>query len=94
MSEAIEKMVEKIIEEQATIVGDYMALTEALKIKGIKMDERTHKIHVDGDARQVLESLVTAYEKLFGMMSREICREAIKPFVAYASENEIPQVLK
>ena len=42
----------------------------------------------------VLENLVGQYEKLFGKLSREVCRDAVRPLLQFASQEEIPDTLK
>ncbi len=93
MSEAVEKIAAKIIEEQAAIIGP-VAWTEALKVDGLKLNKETHELSIEGQSKDVLERLVGQYEKLFGKLSREVCRDAIKPLISYADEGDIPQVLK
>jgi len=93
MSEAIEKIVLKIIEAQEVIMGQ-TAWREALKVEGLRLDPEKHEVHIDGDPKEVLSSLVKQYEILFGKMSREICRDAVRPLLAFAEEDEIPEALK
>jgi len=93
MTQAIEQIANKIIEEQALIIGP-VAWSEAGKVKGLNLNQETHELHVDGNARQVLENLVGQYEKLFGKLSREVCRDAVRPLISQVSEDEIPAVLK
>jgi len=93
MTEAIEKIASKIIEEQAAIIGP-VAWTEALKVKGLRVDSTTRELHIEGDSKEVLTNLVGQYEKLFGKLSREVCRDAVRPLIAFAEENEIPETLR
>jgi len=37
---------------------------------------------------------VAQYERLFGAASREVCRDAVRPFLSQISQDEIPAVLK
>lgn len=93
MTEAAEKIVNKIIEEQAAIIGP-VAWTEAKKVRGLNLNPSTHEVHIEGDAKVVLENLVGQYEKLFGKLSREVCRDAVRPLIQFAGEDEIPDTLK
>jgi len=93
MTEAIEKIASKIIEEQAAIIGP-VAWAEALKVKGLHLDAETHELHVEGNSKEVLTNLVGQYEKLFGKLSREVCRDAVRPLLSFAEENEIPETLR
>jgi hypothetical protein len=67
---------------------------EALKVHGIQLDPKTHELHVDGDSKEVLTNLVGRYEKLFGKLSREVCRDAVRPLLAFAEKDEIPEALR
>lgn len=93
MTEAIEKIASKIIEEQAAIIGP-VAWAEALKVHGIRLNAKTHELHIEGNSKEALTNLVGQYEKLFGKLSREVCRDAVRPLLAFAEENEIPETLK
>lgn len=93
MTEAVEKIINKIIEEQAAIIGP-VAWSEAKKVHGLNFNPQTHEVSVEGNAKDVLENLVGQYEKLFGKLSREVCRDAVRPLIQFASDEEIPQVLK
>lgn len=89
----VEQLVQSIIKEQALIIGP-LAWLEAKKVTGLQLDIKTHDLHLEGDARQVLEALVQRYERLFGPASREVCREAVRPLVAQIPADQIPAVLR
>lgn len=83
----------KIIEEQALIIGP-VAWEQASKVTGLSIDIATHKVSVEGNAKEILEKLVAQYEKLFGPASREVCRDAVRPLLSQVPDEEIPAVLK
>ncbi len=83
----------KIIEEQALIIGP-VAWEEAGKVNGLRIDIAQHQVSIEGNTKEVLEKLVAQYEHLFGPASREVCRDAVRPFLAQVSLEEIPAVLK
>lgn len=93
MSAFIEKMAAKIISDQAVVIGP-LAWEEAKKVLGLAVDIQQHAVHVEGNAREVLEKLVAQYEQLFGQASVEVCRDAVRPLLSQVSQDEIPAVLK
>jgi hypothetical protein len=86
------QIVDKIIKEQEAIIGP-IALEQAQKVPGIKMDEIKHEISIDGDKKAILENLVKQYEKLFGPASIEVCRDAVKNLISQAPKDQVPQLL-
>jgi hypothetical protein len=86
------QIADKIIKEQEGIIGP-IALEQAKKVPGIKFDDTSHSIAIEGDKKTALENLVRQYEKLFGSASIEVCRDAVKSIVADAPKNQIPQLL-
>jgi len=87
------KIVKHIIKEQQTVIGP-LAWEEAGKVTGLRVDAVKQEVHVEGDPKAVLESLVAQYEPLFGLASREVCRDAVRNLISQASPEEIPAVLK
>lgn len=86
-------LVSQIIREQETIIGP-VAWSEARKVRGLRVDVQRHEVHLEGNARQALEGLVSQYERLFGRASREVCRDAVRPLISQVPANEVPEVLR
>ena len=86
------QIVEKIIKEQESIIGP-VALEQARKVDGLKVDWDKHEITVTGNKKTVLEKLVQQYEHLFGPASVEVCKDAVKRIVGDAPKDQIPSVL-
>lgn len=82
-----------IIKEQELIMGP-VAWEQAGKVTGLRIDIVKHEVNIEGDTKEVLTRLVAQYEKLFGVASREVCRDAVRPLLSQVPENEIPSVLK
>ena len=93
MTTIINQLVEKIIQEQALIIGP-VAWEQAQKVTGLRINIQSHEVDIEGDARDVLERLVAQYEKLFGKASREVCRDAVRPLLSQVPESDVPSVLK
>ncbi len=88
-----DQLADKIIQEQALIIGP-IAWEQAGKVSGLRINVQSHEVNIEGDARDVLERLVAQYEKLFGIASREVCRDAVRPLLSQVPEDEVPTVLK
>lgn len=85
-------LAKKIIEEQETIIGP-IALEQAQKVQGIKVNMETHEVSLMGDKKNILDSLVRQYETLFGQASIEVCREAVSKFTSQVPKDQLPSVL-
>jgi hypothetical protein len=86
------KLAEQIIKEQATIIGP-VAWEQAVKVQGITLDPQTKAITLEGDKKAVIENLVKQYEGLFGKISIEVCRHAVKDLISETPKDEVPQIL-
>lgn len=86
-------LAEKIIEEQEIIIGP-IALEQARKVPGLKVDWQQHKISLEGNKTQILESLVAQYRELFGQASVEVCKEAVGRYRTQLPIDQLPQVLR
>ncbi|MBI4225692.1 hypothetical protein HY612_01120 [Candidatus Roizmanbacteria bacterium] len=86
-------LAEKIIEEQETIIGP-IALEQARKVQGLKVDWQQHKVSFEGNKTQILQNLVEQYKTLFGQASVEVCKEAIVRYKTQLSQDQLPQVLR
>ena len=84
----------RIIKEQALIIGP-LAWDEERKVSGFHViDQNKGDVSFDGDAKEVLNKLVAQYERLFGKISHEVCREAVQDLVAKMPTDEVPSSLK
>lgn len=85
------QMAVKIIIEQESIIGP-VALEQAKKVPGLKVDWQKHEVALGGNEKTILESLVKQYQKLFGQTSIEVCKDAIKGLQVPA--DSLPALLK
>ena len=83
---------EKIIKEQEGIIGP-IAYEQAAKVPGLTIDSSTHTVTLAEDKKTILESLVKQYELLFGRVSIEICKEAVRGVISSAPTDQVPQIL-
>lgn len=86
-------VVEKIIQEQEKIIGP-IALEQAQKVPGLKVDLEKHDVQFDGNQTDVVEKLVEKYKEIFGQASVEVCKEAAKKILAGLSKESIPSLLQ
>lgn len=87
------QLVNKIIKEQETIIGP-VALEQAGKVPGLKVSLQDDKVVIEGNNKKdILENLVKQYEKLFGMTSVEVCKEAVRGLISQAPRDQVPQML-
>lgn len=90
--EIFAQLAEKIIREQETIIGP-VALEQAQKVPGLKVDPGLQNISIEGNKKEVLDKLVKQYELLFGQTSVEVCREAVKGIISQVPKDQVPPKL-
>lgn len=83
----------RIIREQELIIGP-LAWDEARKVVGLTIDQSHNFVSFSGDEKDIINSLVAQYERLFGRASYEVCKEAVQDLIAEMSPEEIPSSLK
>ncbi|MBI2009391.1 hypothetical protein HYS84_03190 [Candidatus Saccharibacteria bacterium] len=88
-----EQAAEKIIEEQANIIGP-LALEQAQKVSGLQVDKSSHRVSFNGDKTTILDHLVGQYKDIFGQTSVEVCKEAARSFLAKLPSQEVPSLLR
>jgi hypothetical protein len=89
------KIISRIIEEQALIIGP-LAWDEARKVQGIKIvDEKRGEVNLqNGDPKNTVDRLVAQYERIFGKASHVVCHEAVKDLISGMPLEEIPSSLR
>lgn len=87
------QIAEKIIKEQENIIGP-IALEQAKKVTGLKVDWSKHHVEIQGDATNVIGNLVENYEHLFGRASIEVCRDAVKSIINDVPKEKLPKSLQ
>ncbi len=87
------QMAEKIIKEQESVIGP-IALEQAQKVKGLKVDLKNHDISFSGDKTEIVEDLIEQYKKLFGQASVEMCKDAVKGIITQVPASQVPPLLK
>jgi hypothetical protein len=83
----------RIIQEQELVIGP-LAWSEADKVNGLDADQASGSVSISGDGKDVVNRLVTQYEKIFGEASHETCKEAVQDIITKMSPEEVPSSLK
>ena len=86
-------MVEKIIEKQESIIGP-IALEQASKVAGLKVNWPKHEVTLEGNQKDVVDQLVKQFQHLFGQASVEACKEAVKGMISQVPQDQVPYLLK
>lgn len=86
------RAINKIITEQENIIGP-LAVEQAKKISGLKINWEAHEISIEGDKKIILENLVKRYENIFGQASIEVCREAVHSMLSSIPPDLVPNIL-
>ena len=87
------KLVEKIITEQEGIIGP-VALEQARKVPGLKVDLKKHEVIFDGNQKDIIENLVEQYKELFGQASVEVCKDAVRSIISQVPKDQLPSLLQ
>lgn len=91
--EVFAKLIEKIIEEQESIIGP-IALEQAKKVNGLKINWQEHEVTLEGNKTQILENLVDKFQTLFGQASIEVCKEVVDRYRTQISSEQLPATLR
>jgi len=87
------QLVEEIIKDQEGIIGP-IALEQAQKVPGLKVDLGKHNVQFEGNQTDVIENLVEKYKEIFGQASVEVCKEAARKILVGVSKESIPPLLQ
>ncbi len=84
----------RMIKEQELVIGP-VAWSEAKKVAGFHIvDQDKGVVTFDGDPKEVLNRLVAQYSRLFGQVSKEVCKEAVQDLLAELPAGDIPSSLQ
>lgn len=87
------KLAEKIIKQQEGIIGP-LALEQAQKVPGLKLDVQKHSVVVEGNGKDAIEKLVEQYKGIFGQASVEVCKDAVRNIISEVPKDQIPNLLQ
>jgi hypothetical protein len=83
----------RIIKEQELVMGP-LAWDEAKKVSGLNVDQAHNSVSFSGDSKDVIDRLVSQYEKIFGRASHAVCHDAVKDLIASLPPEQVPTSLK
>lgn len=91
----LDQIATKIIHEQELIIGP-VAWSQARKVVGINFtDEKSGNVTIEkANGKLVIDGLVSQFEHLFGLASREVCRDAVASLIADMEPSDIPSSLR
>jgi hypothetical protein len=87
------KIIERIVKAQEAIIGP-VAIEQAHRVHGLKLDWDKHEIEIHGDEPNVINDLIEVYQELFGQISKEVSKEAAAPLLSQLKASELPESLK
>lgn len=71
-----------------------VAWEEAKKVPGFHVDQTGETVSFDGNPQEVLNKLVAQYSRLFGQVSKEVCKQAVQDLIAELPQGEVPASLQ
>ena len=85
-----EKLVKGIVDQMQIIIGS-VAVTQANKVKGLKINDG---VHIHGDSAKVISRLITNHQKIIGDVALTIAAKGAKPILEKNPKLKIPDKLK
>jgi len=88
-----ESIVVAIIKEQEAVIGP-IAIDQARLVPGLNIDWDKKEAVLSQDPKQTIDRLVEQYKSLFGMISVEVCKEAVGRLAQHLSADQMPLSLR
>lgn len=88
-----DQIAEKIIEQQEAIIGP-VAIEQAKRVKGLKVDWPKHDVNISGSPQTAIDELVAQYKELFGQIAVETCKEAVARYLTQLPADQQPKSLR
>lgn len=91
----LDQIAGKIVKEQELVIGP-LAWTEAEKVQGLHVvNEALGEVTLNnGDPKEVINRLVSQYERLFGRASHEVCIDAAAVLIRGLAQADVPSSLR
>lgn len=89
----LEQIAQRIIKDQEMIIGP-LAFEEASHVSGLDFDPSNNLVSLSGDKKKLIDLLVARYERLFGLASVQVCKDAAAPLLPELEEKDRPQSLR
>jgi len=88
-----EQIAVKIIQSQEGIIGP-VAIERAQVVDGMTLDWANHAVSITGDKVRAVEDLIDQYKELFGEISVQVSKDAVKALMLQLPSDKIPHHLK
>ncbi len=85
------QLIKEIVDRQMEIIGP-LAVSQAKTVNGMSFTGNEVVIVEGFDGKKVLGDLVKAYSNIFGKVSIEVCKEAVKD-LKDIDEKYLPEIL-
>lgn len=82
----------RIIKAQENIVGP-VAFEQAKRVGGLKLGKTSEEVKLEGNKKEVIDTLIHQYEGLFGTTSIEVCKHAVQHLLSGVPKDQLPQLL-
>lgn len=93
MSDILEQIAQKIIEQQENIIGP-VAVEQARQVSGLAIDWPEHAVTIEGDGRAAIDKLMKQYKELFGQIAEQVSKEAVANLTAQLAPDQVPDSLR
>jgi len=86
------KIVTAIIKKQESIIGP-LAWMQAKKVSGLVINSAQDSISFEGDPKDIINNLISEYEKILGKVARNVCRDSVSDITSKMDPLEVPSSL-
>ncbi|MEO7364032.1 MAG: hypothetical protein ABIV43_00800 [Candidatus Saccharimonadales bacterium] len=83
----------KIIQSQEGIIGP-VAIERAMLVNGMTLQWDNHEVSIEGEKVKAVEDLIEQYKELFGEISVQVSKEAVKALMLQLPADKVPHHLK
>jgi hypothetical protein len=88
-----EQISAKIIQSQEGIIGP-VAIERAMLVNGMTLNWDNLEVSIAGDKVTAVEELIDQYKELFGEISVQVSKEAVKSLMLQLPADRVPHHLK
>jgi hypothetical protein len=94
MTDIYETISSKIIKEQVSLIGP-IATQVAQKVTSLSINTDNYEVHITGSNKaDTVDALIARFEALFGAVSVEVSRDAVKSVLKDMPKEAVPLKLQ
>jgi hypothetical protein len=93
LHQLFDQIVEKIIEQQETIIGP-VAVEQAKQVHELRINWPEHDVDIVGNPQAAIDELIEQYKTLFGQIAVQVSKEAVAPLLAKLAPDQQPKSLQ